>query len=198
MTEQKILNLKEQFFTLPNLLSMLRLALVPVFLLLLINEKFALAIGALALASLTDFLDGYFARKWNQITRLGQLLDPAADRLYIFSTLVGLAYVGQIPWWIVVVIFARDAMLAVAYVVLANFGYGPLPVHYLGKTATFALLYAFPLLLMAKIWAAAAFVLLPFAWAFALWGVGLYWWAGFVYLRQVREVVQNSSRDSLG
>jgi cardiolipin synthase len=198
MTEQKILNLKEQFFTLPNLLSMLRLALVPVFLLLLINEKFALAIGALALASLTDFLDGYFARKWNQITRLGQLLDPAADRLYIFSTLVGLAYVGQIPWWIVVVIFARDAMLAVAYVVLANFGYGPLPVHYLGKTATFALLYAFPLLLMAKIWAAAAFVLLPFAWAFALWGVGLYWWAGFVYLRQVREVVKNSSRDSLG
>jgi cardiolipin synthase len=198
MTEQKILNLKEQFFTLPNLLSMLRLALVPVFLLLLINEKFALAIGALALASLTDFLDGYFARKWNQITRLGQLLDPAADRLYIFSTLVGLAYVGQIPWWIVVVIFARDAMLAVAYVVLANFGYGPLPVHYLGKTATFALLYAFPLLLMAKIWAAAAFVLLPFAWAFALWGVGLYWWAGFVYLRQVREVVKNSPRDSLG
>jgi cardiolipin synthase len=198
MTEQKILNLKEQFFTLPNLLSMLRLALVPVFLLLLINEKFALAIGALALASLTDFLDGYFARKWNQITRLGQLLDPAADRLYIFSTLVGLAYVGQIPWWIVVVIFARDAMLAVAYVVLANFGYGPLPVHYLGKTATFALLYAFPLLFMAKIWAAAAFVLLPFAWAFALWGVGLYWWAGFVYLRQVREVVKNSPRDSLG
>ncbi len=198
MTEQKTLNLREQFLTLPNLLSLLRLALVPVFLLLLINEKFALAIGALALASLTDFLDGYFARKWNQITRLGQLLDPAADRLYIFSTLVGLAYVGQIPAWIVVVIFARDAMLAVAYVVLANFGYGPLPVHYLGKTATFALLYAFPLLLMAKIWTGAEFVLLPVAWAFALWGVGLYWWAGFVYLRQVREVVKNSPRDSLG
>jgi cardiolipin synthase len=157
-----------------------------------------LAICTLALASLTDFLDGYLARKWNQITRLGQLLDPAADRLYIFSTLVGLAYVGQIPAWIVVVIFARDAMLAVAYVILANFGYGPLPVHYLGKTATFALLYAFPLLLMAKIWTGAAFILMPFAWAFALWGVGLYWWAGFVYLRQVREVVKNTPKDSLG
>jgi len=198
MAEQKNLNLKEQFFTLPNLLSALRLALVPVFLLLLINEKFLLAICALALASLTDFLDGFFARRWNQVTRLGQLLDPAADRLYIFSTLVGLAYVGQIPWWIVVVIFARDAMLAVAYVVLANFGHGPLPVHYLGKTATFALLYAFPLLLMSHVWNAAAFLLLPFAWAFALWGVGLYWWAGFVYLRQVREVVRNSRKDSLG
>ena len=98
------LSIRQQFLTVPNLLSMLRLALVPVFLLLLINEKFVLAICTLALASLTDFLDGYFARKWNQITRLGQLLDPAADRLYIFSTLVGLAYVGLIPTWIVIVI----------------------------------------------------------------------------------------------
>ena len=192
------LSIRQQFLTVPNLLSMLRLALVPVFLYLLINERYVLAICALALASLTDYLDGYFARKWNQITRLGQLLDPAADRLYIFSTLVGLAYVGQIPVWIVAVIFARDAMLAVAYVILANFGHGPLPVHYLGKAATFALLYSFPLLLMAKIWSEAAPVLMPLAWGFALWGVGLYWWAGLVYLRQVRQVVKNSRQDSLG
>lgn len=198
MATQMNLSIRQQFLTLPNLLSMLRLALVPVFLYLLINERYVLAICALALASLTDYLDGYFARKWNQITRLGQLLDPAADRLYIFSTLVGLAYVGQIPVWIVAVIFARDAMLAVAYVILANFGYGPLPVHYLGKAATFALLYSFPLLLMAKIWAEAAPVLMPLAWGFALWGVGLYWWAGLVYLRQVRQVVKNSRQDSLG
>ncbi len=198
MATQMNLSIRQQFFTVPNLLSMLRLALVPVFLVLLINEKFILAICTLALASLTDFLDGYLARRWNQITRLGQLLDPAADRLYIFSTLVGLAFIGQIPTWIVVVIFARDAMLAVAYVVLANFGFGPLPVHYLGKTATFALLYSFPLLLMAKIWTTAAPALMPLAWAFALWGVGLYWWAGFVYLRQVREVVKNNPQDSLG
>ena len=198
MAEQLNLSIRQQFLTVPNLLSLLRLALVPVFLTLVVSEKFVFAICTLALASLTDFLDGDLARKWNQITRLGQLLDPAADRLYIFSTLVGLAYVGQIPAWIVVVIFARDAMLAVAYVILANFGYGPLPVHYLGKTATFALLYAFPLLLMAKIWTGAAFILMPFAWAFALWGVGLYWWAGFVYLRQVREVVKSTPKDSLG
>ena len=198
MASQMNLSIRQQFLTVPNLLSMLRLALVPVFLVLLINEKFVLAICTLALASLTDFLDGYLARRWNQITRLGQLLDPAADRLYIFSTLVGLAFVGQIPVWIVVVIFARDAMLAVAYVVLANFGYGPLPVHYLGKTATFALLYSFPLLLMAKIWIDAASVLMPIAWAFALWGVGLYWWAGAVYLRQVRQVISNARQDSVG
>jgi cardiolipin synthase len=198
MAEQLNLSIKQQFLTVPNLLSMLRLALVPVFLILLVNERFVLAICTLALASLTDYLDGYLARRWNQITRLGQLLDPAADRLYIFSTLVGLAWVGMVPWWIVIVIFSRDAMLAIAYVVLANFGYGPLPVHYLGKTATFALLYSFPLLLMAKIWVDASPVLMPFAWAFALWGVGLYWWAGIVYMRQVRQVVKNSRQNSLG
>lgn len=194
MAEQQQLSLRQQFLTLPNLLSMLRLTLVPVFLLLLINRHFHSAILVLAMASLTDYLDGYFARKWNQVTRLGQLLDPAADRLYIFSTLVGLAVAGIIPYWLMAVIIGRDAVLGVAYVVLANHGYGPLPVHYLGKVATFSLLYAFPLLLMAEIWPLVAW-LLPLAWAFALWGVGLYWWAGYVYLRQVRYVVKNDPID---
>jgi cardiolipin synthase len=151
------------------------------------------AIIVLATASLTDYLDGYFARKWNQITRLGQILDPAADRLYIFSTLIGLSVTHIIPWWLALVIIGRDFMLLIAYPVLATHGYGPLPVHFLGKAGTFALLYAFPLLLIAYLWEAATFIILPLAWAFALWGVGLYWWAGFVYLRQVRDVVKNGT-----
>jgi cardiolipin synthase len=179
--------------TVPNLLSMLRLALVPVFLLVLLSERYLLAIVLLAAASLTDYLDGYFARKFNQVTRLGQLLDPAADRLYIFSTLIGLSYTGIIPVWLAVVIISRDVVLALAYPVLATHGYGPLPVHYLGKTGTFALLYAFPLLLMAYIWEPVAFILEPLAWAFALWGVGLYWWGGIVYLRQVYATVKRAS-----
>ncbi len=181
---------------LPNLLSMLRLALVPVFLYLLLSEKYALAIFAIALGGLTDYLDGYFARKFNQVTRLGQLLDPAADRLYIFSSLIGLTIVGFIPWWLAAMVIARDLMLLAVYPVLATHGYGPLPVHYLGKAGTFALLYAFPLLTMAKVWTSAQFFLLPFAWAVAIWGIGLYWWAGFVYLRQVRDVVKNSELNS--
>ncbi len=190
MTNQPVLSMKEHFMTVPNLLSMLRLALVPVFLFLLLNEKYLAAIIVLALSSLTDYLDGYFARKFNQVTRLGQLLDPAADRLYIFSTLVGLSITGIIPVWLALVIIGRDVVLAIAYPILATYGYGPLPVHYLGKTGTFALLYAFPLLLMAYIWQPVAFVLEPLAWAFALWGVGLYWWGAFVYLRQLREIVK--------
>jgi cardiolipin synthase len=193
MTNQPTLSMKEQFMTVPNLLSMLRLTLVPVFLYLLLNEKYLSAIIVLALSSLTDYLDGYFARKFNQVTRLGQLLDPAADRLYIFSTLVGLSITGIIPVWLALVIIGRDVVLAIAYPILATYGYGPLPVHYLGKTGTFALLYAFPLLLMAYIWHPIAFILEPLAWAFALWGVGLYWWGAFVYLRQLREIVKKGA-----
>jgi cardiolipin synthase len=192
MSNQSNLSMKEQFMTVPNLLSMLRLALVPVFLIVLLSERYLLAIVLLAAASFTDYLDGYFARKFNQVTRLGQLLDPAADRLYIFSTLIGLSYTGIVPVWLAVVIIGRDVMLALAYPILATHGYGPLPVHYLGKAGTFALLYAFPLLLMAYIWEPAAFILEPLAWAFALWGVGLYWWGAILYLRQVYATVKKA------
>jgi cardiolipin synthase len=186
----------QQLGTVPNLLSLLRLALVPVFLVLILNGRNVEAIIVLAVASITDYLDGYFARKLKQETRLGQLLDPAADRLYIFATLIGLAIVGYIPLWLTIVVIARDLILLFTYPILASRGYGPLPVHYLGKAGTFALLYSFPLLLIAAAFPDISLFVLPVAWAFALWGIGLYWWAGFVYLAQVRSVVKSSSADS--
>ena len=186
----------QQLGTVPNLLSLLRLALVPVFLVLILNGRNVEALIVLAVASITDYLDGYFARKLKQETRLGQLLDPAADRLYIFATLIGLAIVGYIPLWLTIVVIARDLILLFTYPILASRGYGPLPVHYLGKAGTFALLYSFPLLLIAAAFPDISLFVLPVAWAFALWGIGLYWWAGFVYLAQVRSVVKSSSADS--
>ena len=183
----------QQLRTVPNLLSLLRLALVPVFLILILNGFNWQAVVVLAIASLTDYLDGYFARKLNQTTRLGQLLDPAADRLYIFATLIGLSVMQYVPFWLAVVVISRDVLLALTYPILAKHGYGPLPVHYLGKAGTFALLYAFPLLLIAAAFPSLSLVVLPVAWAFALWGIGLYWWAGFVYLAQVRNVVKLSA-----
>lgn len=190
------MNIWQQLGTVPNLLSLLRLALVPVFLVLILNGSNFAAIIVLAVAGITDYLDGYFARKLKQETRLGQLLDPAADRLYIFSTLIGLAVVGYIPLWLTIVVIARDVLLLFTYPILASRGYGPLPVHYLGKAGTFALLYSFPLLLIAAAFPDISLFVLPVAWAFALWGIGLYWWAGFVYLAQVRSVVKSSSADS--
>lgn len=177
--------LNGEVLNIPNLLSLLRIALVPVFLWLLLTEMFLLAIAVLALAGLTDFLDGFLARKLNQTTKLGKMLDPVADRLYIFATLLALSATGYVPWWLAGLVILRDFLMLISLPILASVGYRSLPVHYLGKASTFALLYSFPLLLMGKIFTEAAFIITPIAWAFALWGVALYWWSGFVYLWQL-------------
>ena len=174
--------LNGEVVNIPNLLSFLRIALVPVFLWVLLNEMFVWAILILMAAGITDFLDGYMARKLNQMTKLGKVLDPVADRLYIFSTLLALSVTGNIPWWLAALVIARDVLMLISLPALASLGYATLPVHFLGKASTFALLYSFPLLLMGKIFVEVQFILLPLAWAFALWGVALYWWSGFVYL----------------
>jgi cardiolipin synthase len=182
--------------TIPNALSVLRLLLVPVFLVLLLNQQNLAALLVLVFASATDWFDGFLARRLNQVTKLGAMLDPAADRLYILATLIGLAVNGNIPIWLAVVVILRDVMLATTYPILATHGYGPLPVHFLGKAGTFALLYAFPLLLLADIFESTEHIILPIAWAFAFWGIGLYWWAGFVYVRQVIDLVTSSKPES--
>lgn len=174
--------------TIPNLLSFLRLALVPVFLVFIVTGQGLAALIVLVASSVTDFLDGYLARRLHQVSRLGQLLDPAADRLYIFAALIGLLWRDVIPWWLLVAVLARDLMLLVLGVVLANHGYGPLPVHHLGKVATFVLLLALPLLMLGEAWPVVSPVSTPIGWATAIWGAFLYWWAGFIYLRETMRV----------
>jgi cardiolipin synthase (CMP-forming) len=191
---------KSTFFVevlnIPNVLSLLRIALVPVFLWFLLQEMFVSAITVLAIAGLTDFLDGFLARKLNQTTKLGKMLDPVADRLYIFATLLALSVTGYVPWWLAGLVILRDLLMLVSLPVLASLGYRSLPVHYLGKASTFALLYSFPLLLMGKIFTEAAMIITPLAWAFALWGVALYWWSGFVYLWQLILLIRSDRQNS--
>jgi len=188
--------LNGEVINVPNLLSILRIALVPVFLWFLLDEFFLAAIVVLALTGLTDFLDGYLARKLNQITKLGKMLDPVADRLYIFATLLALSVTGYVPWWLAALVILRDVLMLISLPVLASVGYKSLPVHYLGKASTFALLYSFPLLLMGNIFTEAAFIITPIAWAFALWGVALYWWSGFVYLWQLVLLIREERQKS--
>jgi len=177
--------LNGEVVNIPNLLSFLRIALVPIFLWLLLDELYLYAILVLMGAGLTDFLDGYLARKLDQMTKLGKILDPVADRLYIFATLLALSITGNIPWWLAALVISRDVLMLLSLPILATAGYRTLPPHYLGKASTFALLYSFPLLLMGKIFVEAEFIIMPIAWAFALWGVALYWWSGFAYLWQL-------------
>ena len=181
---------ESRIWTIPNLLSMLRLALVPPFLVLIVVGDYVAALIVLVVASFTDLLDGYLARRLHQVTRLGQLLDPAADRLYIFAALVGLAANDLVPWWIVVVIVARDVFLLVLGVVLANHGYGPLPVHQLGKVATFALFFGVPVIMLGLAFPTVQPVTEPVGWAITLWGAFLYWWAGVIYAIETARVIR--------
>lgn len=180
----------DRVLTLPNILSALRLLGVPVFLwLILVPEADGWAIVLLVVSGFTDWLDGYLARRWNQITRVGQLLDPIADRLYILATLIGLLLRGIVPWWFVVILLSRDVVMAGVLWVLKRRDVVGLPVHFLGKAATFNLLYAFPLLLIgdgATWWAEPAKI---FGWAFAVWGTALYWWAAVLYIGQARRIL---------
>ena len=176
--------------TIPNVLSLLRLLLIPVFLVLLLTGEYLLALITLVFSSVTDFVDGFIARKFNQVSRVGQLLDPAADRLFIFSTLIGLAWQGFLPWWLVGVIIARDVLLLVIGILLANHGYGPLPVHHLGKMGTFALLFAMPVLVLGAAFPQIDQIANPIGWAAALWGLFLYWWAGIVYALEAGRIIR--------
>jgi cardiolipin synthase len=182
-------------WTLPNLISFLRLAGVPVFLWLVLGpEADGWALGLLMLSGVTDFLDGYLARRLGQTSQLGQILDPVADRLYILAVVIGLAIREIIPWWVAVILPLRDLLLWGLVPFLRTRGYSALPVHFLGKAATFNLLYAFPLLLLGDGTGVVASLADVFGWAFAIWGIGLYWWAGVLYAYQVYKLMQDQDR----
>ncbi|MEJ5915683.1 CDP-alcohol phosphatidyltransferase family protein [Pseudokineococcus sp. 1T1Z-3] len=181
----------EEVLTVPNAISAARLLLVPVFAVLVVTERDGWALLVLAVSGASDWVDGYLARRWQQTSALGRVLDPAADRLYIAATLVGLAWRDIVPWWLVGLIALRDVVLAAMVPVLSRHGYGTLEVHYLGKAATFCLLYAFPLILLAQVGGTVGAVAEPIGWAFAWWGTALYWWAGLQYTHQVRLLVRD-------
>jgi cardiolipin synthase len=142
-----------QVLTIPNVISIIRLAGVPLFLwLVLVPEADGWALAVLFVSGVSDYADGYLARRLNQTSKVGEILDPVADRLYILSTVIGLAARGIIPWWLALLLPARDAS-------------GTLP-------------------LLAKV----------FGWAFAIWGTGLYWWAGLLYAWQVRKLLADHDR----
>ena len=190
MSEGQAVAPSDRVLTVPNLLSVLRLLGIPVFLYLTLGPEYdELALIVLMVAGITDYLDGKLARKLHQTSRLGQLLDPVADRLYILSVLVALAIRGIIPAWLAVVLPLRDVFLFALVPFLRTRGVTSLPVHFLGKAATASLLYAFPLLLLGDDEGTVADLANVFGWAFAIWGAGLYWWAGLLYAWQVRRLL---------
>ena len=184
--------------TSPTPISAARLAGVPVFLWLVLGPQTATAdywaVALLIVAGLSDWLDGKIARALNQGSRLGEVLDPAADRLYIAATLIALAVREIIPWWLVAILALRELVVGVALFVLKRrAGFGTLHVSLVGKTATLCLLYAFPLLLIGDHPGWLGTLARVIGWAFAIWGTMLYWWAAMLYLIQVRSLTSTGA-----
>jgi CDP-diacylglycerol--glycerol-3-phosphate 3-phosphatidyltransferase len=189
----------DRLLTIPNALSTLRLVGVPVFLYLVLGphaDGWALII--LMVSGATDYLDGKLARMLNQTSKLGALLDPLADRLYIASTLIALTIRDIVPLWLLIALVLRDLVLLTTVPGLRRMGFGnALPVHFLGKAATFNLLYAFPFLLATTGDGWLATVSRPAAWAFAIWGTVLYWWAAVLYGKQYRQLTRDERAGTL-
>jgi len=186
----------ERWLTVPNALSFLRLLGVPLFLWLLLGPRAdGWALVVLMASGITDWLDGRLARALDQYSRLGELLDPLADRLYTVATLVAFVIRGIVPWWVLVLIIGRDVVVSAALPLLRRKGYLAFPVLYIGKAATLNLLYAFPLLLLAQMDWAGADLARPFAYAFTAWGIALHLWSGTLYLIQLaRSPVADPAR----
>ncbi|SCG38736.1 CDP-alcohol phosphatidyltransferase family protein [Micromonospora humi] len=181
----------DRVLTLPNLISFVRLLGVPLFLwLFLVVRADVIAVAVLAVGGTSDWVDGWIARRMRQVSRLGELLDPLADRLYILATLLAFTAREVVPWQFTAALLARELLLLGSLGVLRRHGYGPPPVHYVGKTATFLLLAAFPLLLLADAAPGAATAAGAIGWGLAWWGLVLYWVAGAMYVVQARRLVR--------
>lgn len=181
----------DRWLTIPNALSVIRLALVPVFLWLLLGPKAdGWALGVLVYSGVSDWADGKIARLLNQTSRLGAILDPAADRLYTLATVVAFVLRDIIPLWFALVLVGRDLMVAVCIWLLRRAGFSPPEVTYIGKAATFNLMYAMPLLLVAQGSSDFATIARPFAYAFVVWGSALFVWSGLLYLVQTRAALR--------
>ena len=177
--------------TWPNALTGLRALGIPLFIYLALGpEADGWAIVVLAVGGATDYFDGKLARALGQESKLGEILDPTIDRLYIVSTLIVLYLREAIPLWLIATLVARDVVLAVVALILNAKGKPPLKVTFIGKAATFNLLYAFPFLLLALSDSIAGEVAFIFGWAFAIWGVALYVGTGVSYFLTAMKTIR--------
>ena len=184
-----------KILTLANVVSVVRLMAIPVFLWLVIEDELLIAFVLLVAAVLTDFVDGMIARRMNEITKLGQFLDPFADRLFIAATVIALAIQDVVPWWFVVAVMLRDALLGVGGIVMSRYGHGTLPVKWWGKVATFGLLFVLPLFLLGKVFPVIGVVTNPIAWVVAIVALVIYWIVGFSYLFDAISLAKEATRE---
>ena len=180
--------------TVPNAISFLRICSIPYLAWLITQRHMMVALIVLAISAFSDCVDGYIARRWNQVSKLGQILDPIADRLLIVCSTLALAIAKVIPWWALILVVLRDVVMAVLVIVLAQYDYGPLPVNFVGKAGTALLMLAIvSLMIVYAVASESMLVLYAAALACGVWGIALYWYAGLLYYRQAYALLSKLS-----
>lgn len=181
---------KDIYITVPNLISVLRILSIPVIAVLVARHQMVEALVVLAISAVSDGIDGIVARMFDQVSKIGQILDPIADRLLIFCSILALGVAGIIPWWMLIIVGLRDLLMALLVLLLAQHDYRPLPVHFVGKAGTAMLMISITALIFCDIWNNPIADLLHLAaLAAGIWGIGLYWLAGYIYIRQGFELI---------
>ena len=182
--------------TVPNVISMLRILSIPLIAYLVANRHLIISLVVMLISALSDGVDGIIARRFNQVSKLGQILDPVADRLLILCSVLALSIASILPWWLLALVGARDVLMGLLVLALAQHNYGPLPVHFAGKTGTAVLMLAIPALIFADVGTSAFFRFFHLvALAAVIWGVALYWLAGLIYARQGIGLLRQDHQD---
>jgi cardiolipin synthase len=185
---------EDRVLTIPNLVTFVRLLCIPVFLWLLFGTdppRRAAAAYLLAALGATDWVDGYVARRFHQVSTLGKILDPAADRIMLLTAVIAILIDGAVPAWIAIAALAREALVSITVLVLAGLGARRIDVQWAGKAGTFALMFAFPLFLGGHApdlwWHTTARFL---AYCFAIPGLVLSYWAAATYVPIARAALR--------
>jgi cardiolipin synthase (CMP-forming) len=181
---------RDRVLTLPNVITLVRLACLPIFLYLLFGEENrAAAAWLLAALGATDWVDGYLARHLGQVSTLGKILDPVADRLLFFVGAGGILIDGSVPTWFAVVVLVRETLVGITTIVLAALGAKRIDVTWYGKAGTFGLMVAFPLFLASHStlgWADLAGTL---AWCAGIPGLALSLYSAVLYVPIARRAL---------
>jgi cardiolipin synthase (CMP-forming) len=180
-----------RILTVPNLISLVRLACAPVFVWLLAEDDLLAAAALLAVLGASDWVDGWIARRFDQGSNLGKVLDPVADRILLLLAAVALVVQGSVPLIVGVLVLVREAVVSVAVLVLAAAGARRIDVQWVGKAGTLALMFAFPLYLWADaISGTASDVVLVAAWFMAVCGLVLSYYAALTYVPLARDALR--------
>ncbi|NCG40655.1 MAG: hypothetical protein GWP30_06650 [Actinobacteria bacterium] len=178
-------------FTVPNLISLLRLCCIPIFIWLLFgkNDRWAAALMLGALGA-SDWVDGYIARRFNQVSELGKILDPTADRLMLLVAIFAIMVDGSVAIWVAGLALIREALVAIVAIVIAALGARKIDVTWWGKTGTFFVMFAFPFFLAGASEVQGASLFTLGAWVCVVVGMPIHYYSAFAYIPIARQALQ--------